>query len=133
MTVLVVAGALYFVALPGYRQAVLKSHRVAARGALLDLMSRQEHYYMDSRRYADKLPVLGLPADYYVDSQIQPVSAQRAVYKIELALDEGAFSGVRAIPQNDQTRDRQCLTLGLSLLGVRSVTGLAAATPHYCW
>lgn len=134
MIAVVVAGLLFFIALPGYRHMLLKSHRIAASGALLDVLSRQEQFFIDNRRYADSLAGLGLPLDYYVDAHAQQSPADRAVYKIELDLDqEGVYSGVRAVPRNVQAGDDQCMTLALSRLGVRSVTGTFSGASHRCW
>ena len=41
LVALAIAGILFFVALPGYQYAVIKSTRAAARGALLDIVSRR--------------------------------------------------------------------------------------------
>ena len=120
MVVLAVAGLLYFVALPGYRHAMIKSYRAAGKGVLMEVMSRQEQYFINNKRYADSLPGLGLPSDYYVDTQSQPASAARAIYKIELVFDAAVYKGVKAIPQNLQRRDGQCMTFAISRLGVRS-------------
>jgi type IV pilus assembly protein PilE len=66
MIVIVIAGILFFVALPAYQNSVLKSNRAAGRGVLLDVASRQEQYFINNKQYADALPDLGYPATYYV-------------------------------------------------------------------
>ena len=131
LVALVIAGILFFVALPGYQYAVLKSNRAAARGALLDLISRQEQYFVNHKRYAAALPELGLPGDLYIDAQGEPVSAQVAVYHIQLELVGGSYHGVQAVPLNRQSADSGCMTLSLSRIGVRSVSG--TRSPADCW
>jgi type IV pilus assembly protein PilE len=131
LVALVIAGILFFVALPGYQYAVLKSTRTAARGALLDLMSRQEQYFVNHKRYAIALPELGLPGDLYIDAQGEPVSSQTAVYRIQLELVDDSYHGARAVPLNRQSADSGCMTFSLSLIGVRSVSG--TRSPADCW
>ena len=131
LVAMVIAGILFFVALPGYQYAVLKSTRAAARGALLDLISRQEQYFVNHKRYAAALPELGLPGDLYIDAQGEPVSSQTAVYRIQLELIDDSYHGVQAVPLNRQSADSGCMTFSLSLIGVRSVSG--TRSPGDCW
>ena len=135
MIALAVAGTIFFVALPAWRSTLLKSYRMAGKGVLLDVLARQEQYLVDNHRYSRSLPALGLPADYYIDAQARQVAAARAIYRVELQLDPetDAFIGVRAVPQNRQRGDRRCMTLAISRVGVRSVSGSHASTPHRCW
>jgi len=132
---LVIAGLLFFVALPSWQYTLVKSYRAAGKGVLLDVLSRQEQYFINHKRHAGDLTALGLPPAYFIGPQAQPVPAARAIYRIELQLDpdSGSFIGVRAIPQNRQRRDRHCMTLAITRTGVRSVTGALSARPHRCW
>ena len=129
MIVLVVAGILFFVALPAYQNSVLKSNRAAARGVLLDLASRQEQYFINNKEYADALTDLGLPATYYVDNQAEIVAQGDAVYLITLSTVNN-FT-VSAVPQNRQTKDSQCGTLTYNRMGVKGESG--SLSPSECW
>ena len=131
LVALVIVGILFFVALPGYQYAVVKSTRAAARGTLLDLISRQEQYFVNHKRYAVALPDLGLPGEFYIDGQGEPVSLQAAAYRIQLVLDDDSYSGVQAVPLNWQSADSGCRTFSLSRIGVRSVSG--TQPPRDCW
>ena len=131
LVALVIAGILFFVALPGYQYAVVKSTRAAAKGVLLDLISRQQQYFVNHKRYAAALPELGLPGDLYIDAQGEPVSSQKAAYHIQLQLVDGSYHGVQAVPLNRQSADSGCMTFSLSLIGVRSVSG--TRSPGDCW
>lgn len=133
MVTLGIAGIIFLVVLPAWQDALIKSYRAAGRGALLDVLSRQEQYLINNQRYAEQLPELGLPAPYYVDMQAQPVDAARAIYKIELVFDALSYTGARAIPQHRQGRDQHCMTLAISRTGVRSVSGSFSRSPHHCW
>jgi type IV pilus assembly protein PilE len=135
MMVLVIASILYFVALPGYEQAVIGGTRAAARGVLYDVLSRQEQYFMNFKRYASALEQLGLPSPYYIDGQAQIAAPGQAAYRVELALDTDAdaFLGVQALPMNRQARDSACKAFTLKRSGSRAVSGTLAANPSACW
>ena len=51
MAVVVVIGILSIVALPSYRQYVLRAQRTEAKSALLRLATNQERYYLGNRTY----------------------------------------------------------------------------------
>tara|TARA_R110001599_G_scaffold145321_1_gene327582 strand:- start:31778 stop:32266 length:489 start_codon:yes stop_codon:yes gene_type:complete len=131
LVALVIMGILFFVALPGYEYAVVKSTRASARGALLDLVSRQEQYFVNHKRYATTLVQLGLSQNLYVDGQGDAVDRGSAAYQIRLELEDGSYSGVQAVPLHGQSADAACLTFSLSRIGVRAVTG--AQSPGNCW
>lgn len=133
LVALVIAGILLCVALPGYQYAMIKSGRTAARGALLDVVSRQEQYFVNHKRYAISLENFGLGKDYFVDRQGEAVGRRSAVYHIRLYLIDGAYAGVEAIPLNGQTADSGCMTFTLSSVGVRSVSGAHSSNPPECW
>lgn len=133
MIALAVASLVFFVALPGYRYAKLKSGRIAGKGYLLDVMARQEQFFANNKRYAQDLRDLGLPSILHVDSQARRSSSRQAAYHIELLFEEGMFAGARAIPRNTQRQDHQCMTFSISLIGVRSVSGASSGNPEDCW
>lgn len=134
MVVLLIVGILLLVGLPGYRGAVLKSARAAARGTLVGVMSRQEQYFINHKRYALSLEELGLPSPYYVDKQAEPVDEAVAAYRIELDIQSDAYAGVRAVPENGQLEDRACMTFTISRIGIRSVSGeYTSSNPQHCW
>jgi type IV pilus assembly protein PilE len=133
MVALAVAGILFFVALPGYQHAVVKAARAAARATLLEVMARQEQYFINNKRYAPDLGALGLPATYFIDKQGDTVGEQRASYRISLELTEGEYGGARAVPLNRQAVDSACMTFSLSRRGVRAVSGSLSGNPAECW
>jgi len=130
---LVIAGILLTIALPGYQLALIKSSRAAARGALLDILSRQEQYFVNHKRYAVSLDSLGVGKDHFVDRQGDAVSRDLAAYDIRLVLIDGAYGGVEAIPVNAQAADSGCMTFSVSRIGTRSVSGARSPTPSECW
>lgn len=133
MIVLAIAGILYLVALPGYQHTVVKSTRAAARGVLINVLSRQEQYFINNKRYATSLDSLGLPVPYYIDRQAEPVNESGAAYRIELDIVSAAYDGVRAIPLNRQVSDSSCMAFSINRIGVRAVTGSLSSNPAECW
>jgi type IV pilus assembly protein PilE len=133
VTVLVIAAILYFVALPGYQHAVLKSGRAAARGILLEVMTRQEEYFINHKHYAVALAELGLPQPLYINRQAEAVEQARAAYQVDLVLEDEVFVGVAAAPRNRQAEDGDCMAFSLSRTGIRAVSGSFAGEPGHCW
>jgi len=130
---MLVAGILYFVALPAYRNSVLHANRAVARGVLYDVLARQEQHFLNHRQYAAELASLGLPSPYYVDRQAQQAGEGDGIYRIELDLVSSVYEGVRAVPHRAQARDLACMSYRIGRTGVRSVTGTLAADPARCW
>jgi len=56
---LVIVAVLAGIALPGYRNAVSKSHRSAAQAEMLDVANRQQQYLLANREYATTFTDLG--------------------------------------------------------------------------
>jgi type IV pilus assembly protein PilE len=53
MISVLIVGILAGVALPSYRQYVVRSHRSAAQSAMLDLANREQQFLLANRAYAD--------------------------------------------------------------------------------
>ena len=133
MVALAVAGTLFFVALPGYQYAVIKSGRVAARASLLEVIARQEQFFVNNKRYAVALVSLGLPEPYHVDDQGEAVTPGSATYRVKLDLLDGSFLGATAVPVNRQAADSACMAFSLSRLGIKTVSGALSSSPADCW
>jgi type IV pilus assembly protein PilE len=135
MIVIVVASILFFVALPAYQETVRKSNRNAARGVLMDIVSRQEQFFINNKQYAGSLDDLGYPVDgnddYWVDNQSQTANPQsQAVYRVELVSLATLF--YQATPVNVQVRDTKCNVFTLEQTGTKGVTG-ASLDVSLCW
>lgn len=131
--VLVIASVLFSIALPAYREVVLRSQRLAGKVALMDVAVRQERHLLTHKRYGASLPDLGLSADYYVGPTAEAASKASAVYRVELSLEQGVYRGARAVPWNNQRRDTRCGTFTLDHRGGRGVLGDYADQPARCW
>lgn len=80
--VLAMTGILAAIALPGYRQHILRGHRTAAQGLMLDIANRQLQFLLANRGYAASFAALG----YAVPAEVA------ARYRCESAL------GVDTVP-----------------------------------
>lgn len=82
MIVVVIVGILAAIALPNYQQYVIRSNRVAAQSAMMDIANRQQQFLLADREYADKAK---LTASGYV----LPDEAS-AKYGYDIAVDNAA-------------------------------------------
>lgn len=60
MVVVAIIGILASIALPSYKNYIIKSKRSAAQSFMLDLASREKQYFLDSRVYTSTLSDLGV-------------------------------------------------------------------------
>lgn len=120
MIVVVIIAILTAIALPSYRQYVLRGHRTDATRALQDLSSRQENYYFSNNAYTSTLSDLGatssIAGQYFT---IGIASASTTDYVIE-ATAVGA-----------QAQDGGCLTFKLHRSGQQESTGSDSVAT--CW
>lgn len=104
MIVLAIVGILAAIAYPSYKAHIVKSHRAAAQGFMLNVANREEQYLLDSRSYAavatdadfDNVLKTGIPPDvtqYYTVT----VTVTGRSYVIQAAPKAGT------IQANDQT------------------------------
>lgn len=65
MIVVVLIAVLAAIALPSYKNYVIKGNRAAAQAFMMDVASREKQYLLDARAYAPDLATLGVaaPAD----------------------------------------------------------------------
>jgi len=54
MIVVVIVGILAAVALPSFRQQVIRGNRAAAQAVMMDIANRQEQYFLANRSYMNK-------------------------------------------------------------------------------
>jgi len=130
---LAIVAILMSIALPGYRRFLLRSHRVEAMHALLDLQGSQERYFVQHNRYAASLTAaapdgLGLSAH-----------TPGAFYDVQLDAqpDEGAghfLARASVHPGSGQTDDLPCQIFTIDELGHRSALDATGADQStVCW
>ncbi|UXH80306.1 type IV pilin protein [Roseateles amylovorans] len=104
LVALLLVGVLLSIALPSYRQHVLKAFRAEAIQALSQLQVTQERFRSRHPRYASTLEELSAPS-------LTP----QARYRLQLV--EASASGfiLEALALGDQVKDRHCQRLRLRL------------------
>ena len=146
MIAVAVVAILATIAVPSYKIYVERANRTVAKAALAEVVSRQNSYYVDRKRYALTFSKLGWGADtLYLDREgsLSATSSTRdSIYEVKLAGDAsstacpasgspsaGGFTVV-ARPINAQASDEHCGTMCLSSTGIKSASGTDAGT---CW
>ena len=128
MAVVIVIGVLGAIAIPSYRQYVMRAQRAEAKTALMRLQTNQERYYLANRTYGT---VAQLVAANLLDAG---GLSERGTYAITLAgvsnIGYTATATPRAGGAFDMQGDVQCTTFSITAQGVRTATGSTAAT---CW
>jgi len=60
MLVVAIMGVIAAIAIPQYKQYVIRGNRAAAQSFMMDVASRQKQFLLDARAYAPDLPTLAL-------------------------------------------------------------------------
>jgi len=133
VVVLLLVAVLLAIAVPGYVHTVEGVHRTMAKLTLMEIAARQERYLQNHKRYGLSLAQLGFGEQLLIDATATATDESRAIYQIALAVEEGEYRGVRAVPLNGQKRDLDCGVLTLHRNGERQVSGRLQANPELCW
>jgi type IV pilus assembly protein PilE len=129
MAVVMVIGILGMIALPSYRQYVMRSQRAEGKAFLLQVQTNQERFYLANRRYGT---VAELQAANLLSANAR---SERGIYQVAIAVPTpvlgytATISPVAGAPI-DMTADVQCATFAIDAQGVRTATGTDAAN---CW
>jgi len=124
MIVLIVIAILAAVAIPSYREYVLRSQRSDAKEAVLRLATAQEKFYLQNNRYAidderDDAPPAGLGIDdsergWYTLAVVEPTDVDDAT--------DGFIVRATAPAGSQQFNDTDCRTFQVDDRGVRTAT-----------
>jgi type IV pilus assembly protein PilE len=124
LVVMVVASILMMIAVPSYRQSVIKARRADARVALNDVAQRLERCYTQFGAYdaagcgiADGAEVASKEGFYLVTVTMEVV-------------DDVTTWSLSAAPQDAQADDTDCENLEIDAVGNRSATG---DNTDHCW
>jgi type IV pilus assembly protein PilE len=131
MAVVVVIGVLGSIAIPSYRQYVMRAQRVEAKNALLQIAANQERYYLANRTY-------GTIAQLVAQNLLRAGGlSERGTYQVTMAPHASGYAvgyTATATPvaggQVDMRDDTQCTSFSINAQGVRTATGGDAAN---CW
>jgi len=125
MIVVAVVGILAAIAIPTYRQYVIRANRADAKTALLNTAQNLERCFTNSTPYAYNgatcnaavtLPILTEGGNYQISYPFVPTTT---TYTLQ------------AIPQGAQVADTRCGTFTLTSTGVQTVSG--TDTAQQCW
>jgi type IV pilus assembly protein PilE len=137
MVSITIVAVLTSIMLPAYQGQVRKSQRSIGRAVLLEVLARQEQFFIFNKHYADKLVLLGYAADPLIiasDGEEVAKSSTRKIYAISLenAVPDGMSQryDLTATPQLSQSKDLLCGALMISSRGAKSSSGGATAN---CW
>jgi type IV pilus assembly protein PilE len=133
LVVIVIVALLLVLTLPSYQQHLMSMRRALAGAALMDAMMRQEQFFIEHKRYAQRLTDLDYPAHpYAIDREGRVVSdqAEDRTYLIALEAAGNSYS-LSATPQLVQAADSLCGTLSLDSTGTRRASGARPA--RECW
>ena len=122
VVVVAIVALLATIAIPSYRQFLLRSHRAEAKSALLNLAAAQEKFYLQNNTYTDALAAappagLGLLA-----------TTENGYYTITIDADADAeIFTATATAAGGQAEDTDCATFTIDQAGVRTATSVS------CW
>ena len=122
MIALTVLAIVVSVAVPGYRQQVIRTYRAEAKQLLLSEATALERCFINLNAYN----AAGCPS-----AGSFPRTVAEGRYRLTATITDGTF-WIRAAPQGQQAKDTKCHTLILSHQG-KAVGGGATETAEYCW
>jgi len=114
MVVMVIIGILTSIAMPSYRNYMLKANRVDAKAALLQLAAAQEKHYLQMNTYTNDLGVLRTD-----------VNSKFGHFTIAVNQADALQFNATATAINAQTQDARCLVFTINEMGQK--TGGVAA------
>jgi type IV pilus assembly protein PilE len=131
LIVVVVIGILASIAVPSYRNYVMRTHRTDATTMLLRIQSQQEKFFLQNNRYSGDLvaaPPAGLGVGNITEGgkysvQIEPVNPL-AAYTVT----------ARPVANRGQDRDTRCQTFTIDEIGRRGARDAGGADrSNECW
>lgn len=124
MIAVAVVGILAMIAVPSYRQYVVKSNRAAAEAFIMSVANKQEQYMMDARAYSSSLSTLGMTAP-------SDVSKHYTISISGVAATPPAYTVVATPTGSQATNDTQCGSVSINQAGTKAITG--TSTVAECW
>lgn len=133
MVVIAIIGVLAAVVYPSYTSYLTRTKRATAKAFLVSLAGRQEHFFVDNKRYAVDLNELGYGNAFItIDNQgntIPAVAADRIYAASVVNVTPTSYLAL-AVPQlNQAINDTDCGNLMLDQAGFRSNSGVSTD----CW
>jgi len=133
VVVIMIIGILAAVAVPSYRNYVIRSQRSDAKDALLALASQQEKYYLQCNAYADNIA----NAPSCADSELQGAdTSENGWYDLTiLAADATGFRlEAGAAAGENQFQDTECRKFFVTDRGIRTAEDAGGTdNTEECW
>jgi len=133
MIVVLVIALLASIAIPSYRQYVLRSHRVEAKAALLNLAAAQEKFYLQNNTYAtDAQLTTAPPTGLGISDTIE-------FYTLSISSANATTFEAEAIATGTQLDDQRCKYFSVDSVGARRAgpnvdgSGITDTTSLECW
>ena len=131
MIVVVVVAILASIAVPSYRQFVLRSHRTEARSALLNVAAAQEKFYLQCNEYSTALA--GDPAAACDSRGLGFDNATLEYYNISMDAAAETFT-IQADAKGGQVADTDCKVMDIDEQGLkRGGSSSSSLTAGGCW
>ncbi len=135
MTVIVVVAILASIAVPSYRNYLLRAQRTEATTALLNLQAAQEKFYLQQNRYATTQAELTAGPGDVPAGLGQLARTERGFYDITLAPgangDQSYVATATPVAGGGQADDTRCTGFSVTDAGARDATGPGGR--DYCW
>ena len=122
LIVVAIVAILSAIALPSYREHIIKTRRATAIGCLSELSLYMERYHTTELKYDGvALPVTACQTDL------------QNFYTFAFPAGEPTATTfiIEATPTGSQEADTRCATLGINATGVKTISG--TATVAACW
>lgn len=123
MLVVAIVAILAAVAIPSYRNHIIKTNRSAAEGFMMQIANKQEQYMLDARNYTGTLGAGGL--------NLTTPPEVMSNYTIAVGNVSNTTFTITATPVNPPQNDTQCGTLTLAQDGTKTITGTGSVA--LCW
>lgn len=133
MVVVAIVAILASIAVPAYREYVLRANRTEARAALLALATAQEKFYLQCNSYAANLSTSATDCD---DSNLQlSDESERGFYTIAITSGDAQGWTATATPSGlPQSKDLKCQEFQLSSTGLKSAENSGGSDNSLeCW
>ena len=125
VTVVTIIGILASIALPSYRQYMIRANRSEGKAALLFYSSALERCFTRYGKYDyDSTGAAGCMVNF-------PQNSETGLYQITAPTRSGATFTLTAAPQGKQTADTACGALTVDQLNKRTIGG--TKTVAECW
>jgi type IV pilus assembly protein PilE len=139
MIALVIVAIIAAIALPNYKDSVVKSRRTEAKAALLDLQNRMERFFIDHNSYANAC-ITGVGTCTAANSVLSSANTENGHYRLSITSDATTYT-LKADPQGGQaSSDTKCRALTLTnagIKGIAAITNVTGTTPTGtaadCW